>query len=794
MLTPLVFSFGSVSKSFSQIASYQAASVVVLATCLVLFVVTRLTPQLTFIWYCFVRPLTGAKDQKARLDKFYEGQADVYDATRRGLLRGRKTMLNLSAGHLRSLRANCPDKRLVWVDIGGGTGHNIELMDQFFPISSFDAIYLIDLCEPLLQVARKRFALKGWLNVHILCQDASDFVLPEWQESSDPKGNVGFVTLSYSLSMIPNFYTLLDRIDYVLSPQDGLLGVVDFYTAGKNASLHERAIGGESKECGWLSRWFWQIWFDFDNVHLSPARRSYLEYRFGTIKSYNGRNRFILPFIVRIPYYIWLGRPRAADISKTCHAFEIEGGNTIGNCSPASSFDVVSDIGSAIVPSLELGSPITEPQVEPNAVVVNITPPLSSFHYQVNKPWRLPYYEHPVHKEFRTFVYSFTWEDPYVDVKHLELAKHDSMFVITSAGDNALHYAIAANPRRIHCVDMNPCQGHLLELKLAAIQSLDYADFFALFGEGYHPNFRSLLDSKIASHLSSSAYQFWRINLDAFTTPSKPFYLHGYSGWALRLARLIFKIAGVGKDVERLCECETLDEQVQIWQQKLRPVLLNPIIVALMRNPVFCWNALGVPMNQRKMLLDEGHVYEYVGDTLDPLLSAYLLKTENYFYLLCLLGRYTHASCPAYLTRSGFEILKANEGNALNSFRLHTDSIYKQAPKHLNSFCVVTHLIPLLHSVLRGLNSWSLTRVLIMDHLDWFTSNSKGVDEEVAQLARVIAPDGLVFWRSAAKHPWYNKIFERSGFCVEAVAIRKGSGEALDKVNMYASFWKATKL
>ena len=63
-------------------------------------------------------------------------------------------------------------------------------------------------------------------------------------------------------------------------------------------------------------------------------------------------------------------------------------------------------------------------------------------------------------------------EDPSVDVKHLQLTKDDSMFVITSAGDNALHYAIEARPRRvrgslasvphfsqglqIHCVDMNP--------------------------------------------------------------------------------------------------------------------------------------------------------------------------------------------------------------------------------------------------------------------------------------------------------------------------------------------------
>lgn len=59
--------------------------------------------------------------------------------------------------------------------------------------------------------------------------------------------------------------------------------MVDFYTSGKQPSLHERAIGGTKKECGWLSRWFWQIWFDFDHVSLSPHRRDYLEYKFGTV-------------------------------------------------------------------------------------------------------------------------------------------------------------------------------------------------------------------------------------------------------------------------------------------------------------------------------------------------------------------------------------------------------------------------------------------------------------------------------------------------------------------------------
>lgn len=71
-----------------------------------------------------------------------------------------------------------------------------------------------------------------------------------------------------------------------------------------------------------------------------------------------------------------------------------------------------------------------------------------------------------------------------------------------------------------------------------------------------------------------------------------------------------------------------------------------------------------------------------------------------------------------------------------------------------------------------------------MDHLDWFTPDSKDVVNEVGQLARVTTPGGFVFWRSAARYPWYNKVFEYSGFRVEPIGIRQGSKIPLDKVNM----------
>ncbi len=80
-------------------------------------------------------------------------------------------------------------------------------------------------------------------------------------------------------------------------------------------------------------------------------------------------------------------------------------------------------------------------------------------------------------------VYNTCWEDPRLDHVALELGPTDRVMMITSAGCNALDYALKS-PARIHCVDVNPRQNALLELKQQCIRKLDYDDFFAFFGRG----------------------------------------------------------------------------------------------------------------------------------------------------------------------------------------------------------------------------------------------------------------------------------------------------------------------
>ena len=79
-------------------------------------------------------------------------------------------------------------------------------------------------------------------------------------------------------------------------------------------------------------------------------------------------------------------------------------------------------------------------------------------------------------------VYNQCWEDPAVDHEALRLRPADRVLVITSAGCNALDYALTG--ASVLAVDVNPRQNHLLELKRAGIRALDFEAFFDLFGRG----------------------------------------------------------------------------------------------------------------------------------------------------------------------------------------------------------------------------------------------------------------------------------------------------------------------
>jgi betaine lipid synthase len=135
-------------------------------------------------------------------------------------------------------------------------------------------------------MARKRFQRLGWDNVKVICQDARTFRLhqhePQLQSRDQPihdldenadAGGAELVTMSYALSMIPEFYPVIDSVGSLLS-ENGVVGVVDFYVQSKVDFGRRNYTGGVvGRHCMWISRVFWRTWFEIDRVNLEAARR-----------------------------------------------------------------------------------------------------------------------------------------------------------------------------------------------------------------------------------------------------------------------------------------------------------------------------------------------------------------------------------------------------------------------------------------------------------------------------------------------------------------------------------------
>jgi S-adenosylmethionine-diacylglycerol 3-amino-3-carboxypropyl transferase len=108
----------------------------------------------------------------------------------------------------------------------------------------------------------------------------------------------------------------------------------------------------------------------------------------------------------------------------------------------------------------------------------------------------------------RNLIYNQCWEDPAVDNAVLDIGPDDTIAMITSAGCNALDYLIH-EPAAIHCVDVNPYQNALLELKLAAIQALRYEQFFEMFGNGRIRGYRRIYEDRLRSLLTPASQSIW---------------------------------------------------------------------------------------------------------------------------------------------------------------------------------------------------------------------------------------------------------------------------------------------
>lgn len=235
--------------------------------------------------------ITGT-DLQDRLDSFYETQADLYDSYRFRMLHGRPKMLQGVARHVNEAKKKNKDDstEFVWVDLACGTGANVENFESSIREGKITKVYLVDLCRPLCQVAKRERSEKyGSDIVRVVHGDATDFEL----EGLPPAGTVDMVTISYSLVMIPDWKKCLQNAKRMLR-KGGLIAVAD-YTVAPDQSEYAKK--------------FWTKTFAKDYVYVNPEHIQTLRMEFDELESGHDYGTFpYTPSFIQSAYYHFVGR------------------------------------------------------------------------------------------------------------------------------------------------------------------------------------------------------------------------------------------------------------------------------------------------------------------------------------------------------------------------------------------------------------------------------------------------------------------------------------------------------
>jgi len=226
-----------------------------------------------------LRGAARAGSEVERLTDFYAAQADGYDRFRDRLLHGRRELMHFLA----------PAASSRLVELGAGTGRNLDYLGP--RLGALGSVTLVDLCPPLLDVARRRCA--GCSNVRIVEDDAARF---------RPELPVDSVYFAYALSMIGKWRAAIDNAFTMLRP-GGTIGSVDFFVSAPaphpNRARH-----------AWSTRAFWPRWFAHDGVRLSPEPLDYLLSRFEIVHLAERRGSVPYMLGLTVPYYVFVGRKR----------------------------------------------------------------------------------------------------------------------------------------------------------------------------------------------------------------------------------------------------------------------------------------------------------------------------------------------------------------------------------------------------------------------------------------------------------------------------------------------------
>ncbi len=321
-------------------------------------------------------------------------------------------------------------------------------------------------------------------------------------------------------------------------------------------------------------------------------------------------------------------------------------------------------------------------------------------------------------------VYNTCWEDPRLDRAALELGPNDTVMVITSAGCNALDYALES-PRHVYAVDMNPRQNALLDLKLSGIRHLEFEDFFNMFGRGRLPDACDVYHQKLRGSMPSWSQKYWDRWIRFFDNRHRPFYYRGTSGTFAKVMNVyVDRVIRVREWLNAVLDAANVEEQRRIYEEHIRDRFwTRSIKFAMGRNATL--SMLGVPKAQRQQVdrYYDGGIVKFVQDCVEAVFAR-LPLIDNYFWRVYLTGEYTEKCCPEYLKPDNFQRLK---DGLVDRVSTHTNTVQGFLDSHPEP----------------------ISRFVLLDHMDWLSNRFYHLLEaEWEAILRRATPDARLIWRS----------------------------------------------
>lgn len=334
---------------------------------------------------------------------------------------------------------------------------------------------------------------------------------------------------------------------------------------------------------------------------------------------------------------------------------------------------------------------------------------------------------------FKGFIYNQIWEDPVVDAQALELNPGFRMMTISSGGCNVMNY-LTRQPESIHAIDLNTSHMSLTRLKIEAARRLpDYESFFQFFGVGegaenvknYYKYIQRYLDPVTRNFWeSASKTSPWLKRIQYF---EKGFYKYSKLGWLIHFSHRVARI--LGSDLNRLFECQTLEEQEKFFDEVMAPYFDNAFVKWFSQSPLTVFS-LGIPPNQYRLMLQEcgedGGMIQDFRRRLKKLICGFPIQ-ENYFAWQALRGRYDteqRQSIPDYLKEENFELLR-ERCSSVNTRIVSLNEFLVERPAN------------------------SMDKFVLLDSQDWMPPEV--IADLWTQIVRVGKPGAKIIFRTAGK-------------------------------------------